>query len=250
MPSIYGEYNFSWKSQNGIDPLSIVQSREAQFVQLTKQINSLVVDCPRAVIVVFETLELLRQYDTSPHCNQVWQKNLLIEDMSQVSKEFAIRKAATLRQVTLTTKAFGRGMDFMCHDDRLVEAGGTHLIATFFPLDRSEERQIQGRIARQGKPGSYSMLLCEPDLVSSLGWKPAATMGQRTSFEELYWMLDAQRAKQLRKKFERLEDKLEKAEKEEKMSQAYFDALLAGNVPKSKRLLEEYYRQVQQADMS
>ena len=62
-------------------------------------------------------------------------------------------------QVTLATRVFGRGVDFKVLDDHLLTCGGMHILATFFPSDKSEEVQIKGRTARQGDAGSFSMVL-------------------------------------------------------------------------------------------
>jgi hypothetical protein len=40
-----------------------------------------------------------------------------------------------------------------------------HVIQTFVSLNKAEEVQIQGRTARQGKDGTYSLVLSEADLV-------------------------------------------------------------------------------------
>eukprot|EP00961_Rhodomonas_salina_P175252 2363926-Rhodomonas_salina.1 len=72
----------------------------------------------------------------------------------------AIRKYA----ITLMTRSYGRGTDFVCRDKGLTKNGGVHVVVTFFPVDASEDRQIQGRTCRQDDPGSYKKLLFEPDL--------------------------------------------------------------------------------------
>jgi len=70
-------------------------------------------------------------------------------------------------QVTLTTAVFGRGTDFFCNDPKLRKNGGVHVLQTFFSLDKAEEVQIQGRTARQGHRGSYSLVLSVEDLETS-----------------------------------------------------------------------------------
>ena len=42
--------------------------------------------------------------------------------------------------------------------------GGVHVIQAFLPAERSEEIQIQGRTARQGKKGSFQMILLIPPI--------------------------------------------------------------------------------------
>lgn len=57
--------------------------------------------------------------------------------------------------MTLTTRSFGRGTDFICRDESVEKVGGVHVILTFVPEMNSEFIQIQGRTARQGNKGSF-----------------------------------------------------------------------------------------------
>ena len=76
--------------------------------------------------------------------------------------------------VTLASRMYGRGTDFKIFDDRMEACGGLHVLQTFFSADLSEEAQIQGRCARQGNKGSYSLVLH----VSSLAHHGSAEAGQ------------------------------------------------------------------------
>ncbi len=58
----------------------------------------------------------------------------------------------------------GRGTDFVCHDETVINNGGIHVIQTFLSEELSEEVQIKGRSARQGDPGSYAMILLDHSL--------------------------------------------------------------------------------------
>jgi preprotein translocase subunit SecA len=69
-----------------------------------------------------------------------------------------------MSRVTLLTRVFGRGLDFVCRDRELLANGGIHVLQTFLSEALSEEYQIMGRAARQGDPGSYSMILLDQDL--------------------------------------------------------------------------------------
>jgi hypothetical protein len=66
--------------------------------------------------------------------------------------------------ITLMTRPYGRGTDFVCRDEGLRMNGGVHLIITFFPEHESEMKQIIGRTCRQDDPGSARMVLFEDDL--------------------------------------------------------------------------------------
>lgn len=84
---------------------------------------------------------------------------IITENTSFADKEAIVRQAVTSGSVTLLTKCFGRGTDFVCFDEKLDASGGVHVIQTFISPDLSEVTQIQGRTARQGSRGSYSMVL-------------------------------------------------------------------------------------------
>lgn len=72
--------------------------------------------------------------------------------------------AARSGELTLATRSFGRGTDFICKDRALEDAGGVHVLLTFFSKEVSEEVQLMGRTARQGNLGSISMILLFDDL--------------------------------------------------------------------------------------
>ena len=80
-----------------------------------------------------------------------------------------IKRAATVGKVTLLTRTFGRGTDFICRNQQLLLNGGIHVLQTFFSEELSEEYQIMGRGARQGDRGSYRMILLDKDLEWVLG---------------------------------------------------------------------------------
>jgi len=48
-----------------------------------------------------------------------------------------VKKATQKGAVTLLTRIFGRGLDFVCRDDKINECGGIHVIQTFL----SEEKK-------------------------------------------------------------------------------------------------------------
>ncbi len=61
-------------------------------------------------------------------------------------------------QVTVATNMAGRGTDIKL-DDTVREAGGLHVILTEHYESSRVDRQLAGRCARQGDPGSFQMLL-------------------------------------------------------------------------------------------
>jgi preprotein translocase subunit SecA len=118
----------------------------------------------KAVLVFFETLPRLNEFykfakrSLGPHAAKI------TEETSALDKEGNISAAVTSGRITLLTRAFGRGTDFICYDDRLQANGGIHVIQTFFSFNKSEEIQIKGRTARQGNVGFFSLVLLNEDL--------------------------------------------------------------------------------------
>jgi hypothetical protein len=84
--------------------------------------------------------------------------------MSLEDKKNKILAATQKNAITLITKEYGRGIDFICRDKELNESGGVHVLQTFFSDDISEETQIQGRTRRQGRAGTYSIVLLDTNL--------------------------------------------------------------------------------------
>ena len=54
-------------------------------------------------------------------------------------RDSLISKATRQGQVTLATRSFGRGIDFVVDDEHMVLCGGLHVLLTFFPREVQEE---------------------------------------------------------------------------------------------------------------
>ena len=71
-------------------------------------------------------------------------------------------------KVTIATNMAGRGTDIKLTDEAKA-AGGLHVIATAMHTSKRIDRQLVGRAARQGDPGSFQFYLSlEDDLLQSL----------------------------------------------------------------------------------
>lgn len=239
MPSVYGLSNFKFLDQQGGEPITVTQSRDEQFMAITEEVNAKIQDKQdkRAVIVVFQDFQILDEYKKSSYFGRIPRKNVLTEKLNHEEKEFIIKKAATSGQATFTSAMFGRGTDFFCNDQKLQKAGGVHVIQAFFSLCKSEEVQIQGRTARQGKKGTYSMILLEKDLRKQLDTK--ASFGVPP--QDLYKLLEQERCKMQRKTYKDVEKELQAANKRDALSHRYFDALLAHDTAGAKTDFKDLY---------
>jgi hypothetical protein len=115
--------------------------------------------------VFFASQAQLQDFHNAPEmvdlCDTV---RTMTKETSAQEKDTVVRQAVIPGSVTLLTREYGYGTDFMCFDDRLISAGGVHVIQTFLSDCLSEEIHIKGRTARQGDIGSYSMVLKEDEL--------------------------------------------------------------------------------------
>ncbi len=211
----------------------------------------------RAVIVFFESSERMEEFRTSEYFRQVVDNtsvNRLSESTAPDHRDYIIKKAATAGQVTLATKVFGRGTDFISRDNQLNDRGGTHIVQTFLSEALSEELQIMGRTARQGQKGSYSLLLLLED---TLVKGPDKTMAPRTdtlahfgidraaisvkSRSERYTFLDGVRKEKREKQSVQIEDDVAVATSRDAATHCYFNALLRSDKPQAMALFKDIY---------
>ncbi|CAF1234525.1 unnamed protein product [Rotaria magnacalcarata] len=132
----------------------------------------------RAVLIFFDTEELLDEFDASysgdlgviPYCitktKIIIDKKIKLYSDDDVEKLIKDEFAGHHRHVTLLTKEFGRGVDFQA-EAKVNDKGGMHVIQTFFSMDVKEETQIKGRTARKDERGSYELVLCLEHLNSA-----------------------------------------------------------------------------------
>ncbi|KAL7535461.1 hypothetical protein ACHAXR_006501 [Thalassiosira sp. AJA248-18] len=237
LPSVYGDSNFIFdKAGDGIcfesSPSNFYHKIAAEIKSATKS--------KRAVIVFFRDRSMLNHFVASPTYRQLGRrKSLLTEDMSSVEKEYIISKAATAGQLTLSTAVFGRGTDFFCKDEGVEKNGGVHIIQTFLSEEVSEEIQIQGRTARQGKRGSYQMILLDSE-VENFGVSSAEK--EKVPKSDWYDWLGNARLVRHKEQCSMVESELEEATERDNLTHQYFDSLLARNKAKSTKLFKELYQ--------
>lgn len=73
-----------------------------------------------------------------------------------------VKRAGSPGRVTIATNMAGRGTDIILDED-VRKAGGLHVIATEMHSSKRIDRQLVGRAARQGDPGSYQFFLSLED---------------------------------------------------------------------------------------
>ncbi|XP_065663342.1 uncharacterized protein LOC136085801 [Hydra vulgaris] len=171
IPSIFGENKRRFAKEADI----FLENNDDYFAKLNEHIeysSKTQKEYRRPVLVFFTTkTSLMEFYDSNKLTLNKENIQIITEEVSESpkEKEMLIKRATISGQITFLTRAFGRGTDFICSDQNVIANGGVHVIQTFFSEELSEEVQIQGRTARQGKDGSCSMVLRDSDLEKYLG---------------------------------------------------------------------------------
>ncbi len=165
VPSVYGQSKFRFLQQN--DAIKVVPALD--FHQEIALAIQEIIKQKRAIIVFFEDESSLKDFRRSDFCKKLPTPEVLLEKLTFDEKTHIIKKAGNTGQITLAVAPFGRGSDFVSYDDKLQENGGVHVLQTFPSSDSSEEVQFQGRTARQGKRGTYSLILHEEDMKQKFG---------------------------------------------------------------------------------
>jgi len=245
VPSVYGKSNFQFDKAG--DGIRIDTSKSDYFHSITDQIKTLTKQ-KRSVIVFFRDDSRLKEFTKSSFYRTLGRhKKLLTEDMSTGDKEFVISKAATAGQITITTAIFGRGTDFFCKDETVQKNGGVYIIQAFLSEERSEEIQIQGRTARQGKKGSYQLILLDSDLEEKFGL--AKGMKDNVAKERWYQELCTARDKFRKNCCDAIEENLADATQKDQATHLYFDSLLMKDEETATKAFKEIYTSFKKGSM-
>uniref|UniRef100_A0A7S1NJR4 VWFA domain-containing protein n=1 Tax=Eutreptiella gymnastica TaxID=73025 RepID=A0A7S1NJR4_9EUGL len=111
------------------------------------------------VLVFFKNETTLREFHEMRK-ETLGNVQILTHETSVSGRKGIIAAATTTGKITLSTRPYGRGVDFSTLADDAV----TTVIITFFSSSESEEVQIMGRTARQGQKGNVLMHLAIPHL--------------------------------------------------------------------------------------
>ena len=196
---------------------------ESWHMNIKAEIDAKVDDRP--VLVFFETLEILEQFQKSNQCKSL-SPVLLDQRVPQADRDRTISIAMQgAGVVTLCTRDFGRGTDFMCHDQDVIDNGGVHVIQTFVSRQKTEEIQIKGRTARQDNPGSFAMVLLSPAL-EKFGITMEDVKDMASGAKKLYSYIDFKRLEYFEKTYPESVKGVEISKIEHEASVEYLENLL------------------------
>jgi flagellin-specific chaperone FliS len=144
------------------------------------------------VLVCFRDIDALDAFRATEYCRQL-SVVLLDQRVPQSDRERLISIAMCgAGTVTLLTRDFGRGTNFMCCDDHVLRNGGVHVVQTFLSASLSEQIQIMGRTARLDHPGTFSMVL-DSQTLPDFGVSASDVADIRAGSKRLYEYINQQR---------------------------------------------------------
>jgi hypothetical protein len=190
-PSVYGDSKLLFRSDGTADDVH-VEKDEAQWQRKINEEILAAIKKGRATLVYFEDEAALNQWKDSEFSSGIKTLNVITEAVEADGDKMKHYVGAATRSgaVTLLTRVHGRGLDFVCHDEKVEEAGGVLVVQTFLSIDHSEEIQIRGRTARQGKAGQFVLVLDGNRLETSVSLTPEAIKAAQGS-SRLYQTLHA-----------------------------------------------------------
>lgn len=140
-------------------PVRVFKTQDAKRKAIAKSIEQLA-NKGRAILVGTPSVEasealadLLKQHGI--------ESKVLNAKYHEVEAEI-VKDAGKPGKVTIATNMAGRGTDIIL-EKAVKEAGGLHVIATEMHSSKRIDRQLIGRSARQGDPGSYQFFLSLED---------------------------------------------------------------------------------------
>ncbi len=159
LPSVFGARNLTFRENEHV---SVEKTTDEFNNAIGREVEKTLKG--RAVLVVFESEAKMAHWQTSSYGQRVPAETLNVIKSDTKNITLKVRQATRSGQVTLLTREYGRGLDFLCSDKKVDELGGLHVVQTFLSEELSEEIQIRGRTARQKNKGSFQMILFAKDL--------------------------------------------------------------------------------------
>ena len=236
MPSVYPESKFVFDPDKNI----WISTEEEYFNSIAEEIDRVKKTeegNKRPIIIVFENLRTLKDfYDFEGFKKFKSNSDCLTEETNESKIKKIIDEATKSGNITLMTKSFGRGTDFVIRDEILIKSGGVHVIQSFYSTSKSEEIQIKGRTARQGDPGSYSLLMMD-NTFALFGLKKEDLLNK----SKATLLSDLEKQREIFNEKEHLENQksVRKAGEKHLNSMKFLDSLIKGDKSQIKTFLEK-----------
>jgi len=125
-------------------------------------IESAVRECERGRPVLIGTRSVLASEVVSARLHAMGLEHAVLNAENDSEEALIIQQAGLAGRITVATNMAGRGVDIILPDD-VVARGGLHVILTEWHDARRIDRQLEGRAARRGQPGTAQALLSLED---------------------------------------------------------------------------------------
>ncbi|WP_417386424.1 preprotein translocase subunit SecA [Gimesia sp.] len=132
------------------------KSRELALIESILELHS----TQRPVLVGTSNIESSQRLSRKLHERQI--EHHLLNGLQDAAEATVIASAGQRGSITIATNLAGRGTDIKLDPDT-VRAGGLHVIASEFQLSARIDRQLIGRAARKGEPGSSQIFAAIDD---------------------------------------------------------------------------------------
>jgi len=242
MPSVFGENKRQFAKEADV----FIENKDDYFIRLKEKIDYALTSSNkktrRAVLVFFDSKKSLLEFYSSKNAQEIRSDiQIITEEVSSSPKEkdMLIKRATTSGQITLLTRVFGRGTDFVCRDHNVIANGGVHVIQAFYSDELSEEIQIMGRTARQGKDGSFGMVLLDSELEKYLGVTYREKIDEMRKNKNTYDTLNEERNKLFEMKFVDINESVRAAKSEHLNGQKFIENLNKNEIEWIKNFLSE-----------
>ena len=112
--------------------------------------------------VLIGTRSVAASQTVSEHCVRAGLDHIVLNALQDFHEAEIIANAGNRGRITVATNMAGRGTDIRLGRD-VAAAGGMHIILTEFHESLRIDRQLFGRSARQGDPGTYEAIVSLED---------------------------------------------------------------------------------------
>lgn len=140
-------------------PTRVFPTQEDKWLAVIEEIETLV-SVGRAVLV--GTPSVAESEALSQLLSERSIKHAVLNATQDSEEAEIVSQAGRAGRVTIATNMAGRGTDIIIDED-VIAAGGLHVIATAKHSSTRIDRQLSGRSARQGQPGSHRLYLSMTD---------------------------------------------------------------------------------------
>jgi preprotein translocase subunit SecA len=149
----------------------VCMSQQEKWNEVAEVVSRIVEDEGRPILIGTRSVAASEQISAVLKLRGI--EHALLNAKQDRSEAEIIAMAGQSRQVTVATNMAGRGTDIHLAPE-VAECGGLHVILTEYHEARRIDRQLFGRCARQGDPGSCQAIVSLDDDIFTV-FAPAAT---------------------------------------------------------------------------